>query len=159
METLEILADHLKRKGYLVQLAEAGWHPDYGSTPELKITRYAPGLGWWTKDDIEVTFNERDCTVTANLDGHENYSKAYTQITVSLYDPMSIPKLERWIQSKAYPAANLMARQQMRALKRVAENFAKPVVRYEVVLVVLLFGTMALFVLMLVYMVVNGRLN
>ena len=156
---LEILANHLKEKGYLVQLVQAGWHPDFGGTSELRITRYAPTIGWWTKDDIEVTYNEKDCTVTANLDGHENYSKAYTCITVSLYDPTSIPKLERWIQSKAYPSAGLVAREQVKKLKRGARNLAKPDVSYGVIIVGLLFCSIILFIVMLVEAAVSGRLN
>jgi hypothetical protein len=159
MEALEILADHLKEKGYLVQLVQAGWHPDYGSTPELRITRYAPMIGWWTKEDIEVTYDEKDCTVTANLDGHENYSKAYTSITVSLYDPLSIPKLERWIQTKAYPSASLVAHEQAERLKRGAKNLAKPDVAYGTILVGLFFSSIVVFFAMLIAAAVDGRLN
>jgi hypothetical protein len=155
VEALEILADHLKRRGYLVQLVQAGWHPDYGSAPELRITRYAPGLGWWTKDDIEVTFNERDCTITANLDGQENYSKAYTSITVSLYDPKSIPQLEMWIQRKAYPSANLVAKRQVKKLKRIA----KVKVDFLMLTFIVLVGAIAMLLLHAVVMGINGRIN
>ena len=89
MQMLDMLAKHLRDKGYRIYYMWAG---------AMQISQIALKFDSHTLSDfIDICIDEDTCTLRAELRNPPGRSRTAT-LEVSLYDPDSIPHLEWWIE-------------------------------------------------------------